>query len=100
MKTGNRDWLRIAGGGCFINTALTGILVGLASTTASFSVDTIALPFLAGATISFGISLYLVRATGGEMNAMRKVILAGAGVLIGSIFAVLGIAALLILPGG
>lgn len=100
MKGGDRQWMRILGGSCFVNATLTALLVGLASSTVLFTIDAIALPFLLGATISFGISLYLVRSAGSEMSPMRKVVLAGAGVLMGSLTAVLGIAFLLVLPGG
>lgn len=100
MKKQDRSWLRIFGGGCFVNAALTGLLVGLAANFASFSIDAIVLPFLTAATISFGVSLYLVRSANLQISPMRKVVLAGLGVLLGSIMAVLGIAAFLMVPGG
>ena len=100
MSGGDRLWLRIVGGSCFVNAALTALLVGLASSAVLFSVDSILLPFLAGATVSFAVSLYLVRAAGSDMSPMRKVVLAGVGVVLGSMVAVLGIALLLMLPGG
>ena len=99
IMAGDRGWMQIVGGGCFVNVALTGLLIGLASTISIFTVDSIALPFLIGASASFGVSLYLVRDDSGR-SVMQKVFLASSGVLLGSVFAVLGFAALLlILPG-
>jgi hypothetical protein len=99
-------WLRVVGGGCFVNAAVTGILVGMFSAVSSFNLDAILIPFLVGATASFGLSLYLLRQSpgdplqgSGEVPVMRKVILAGFGVFLGSIFAVLGIAAFILLSG-
>lgn len=91
----------MVGGGCFVNLAVTGILVGVFSAFSSFGMDAILVPFLLGATASFGISLYLLRTSpgAGEAPVWRKVILAGLGVLLGSIGAVFGIAALLLVSG-
>ncbi len=105
MKTWN-PWLRVVGGGCFVNVAVTGILVGMFSAVSTFNLDAILFPFLVGATASFGLSLYLLRQSpgdpsqgSGEVPVMRKVILAGFGVLLGSIITVLGIAAFILLSG-
>jgi hypothetical protein len=92
-------WLRVVGGGCFVNVAVTGLLVGLFAAATSFTIDTILIPFMAGATASFGISLYLLRQASDEVPVMRKVILAGAGVVLGSVLAVLGIAAFIQVSG-
>lgn len=93
------DWLRVLGGGCFINTAVTGLLVGLTAAVTAFRVNSIALPFLIGATVSFGLSLMLIRRSAEPDAVMRNALLTGAGVLLGSVAAVLGIAAYLLLAG-
>ena len=93
------QWLRVVGGGCFVNAAVTGLLVGLFAAASSFSIDSIVIPFMVGAAASFGISLYLLRRTRDEIPVMRKVILAGMGVVLGSVLAVLGITALILLSG-
>ena len=90
------EWLRVMGGGCFINLAVTGLLVGLVAALSSVAIDSVLIPFMIGATASFGVSLYLLRQSHDGMPVMRKAILAGVGVLLGSVLAVLGIAALLI----
>ena len=99
-------WLRVVGGGCFVNLAVTGILVGIFSALGPFGMDSILVPFLFGATASFGVSLYLLRQStvdpsqgSGQVPVMQKVILAGLGVLLGSIAAVFGIAALILVSG-
>ncbi len=99
MQPDRSAWLRIVGGGCFINVAATGFLVGLFSVLPAFNVDSVAIPFLAGATLSLAASFYLLRQIGDEMPVMRKLLLAVMGVLLGSILAVFGIAAYLLLAG-
>ncbi len=94
------SWLNVVGGGCFINLAVTGLLVGLFAAIFSFTIDAIIFPFLIGATASFGTSLYLLRQSGGELTVLRKVVLAAAGVVLGSVVAVLGIAGFLLMTGG
>lgn len=91
--------IRIVGGGCFINVALTGLLVGLFSAARSFSINAIVLPFLGGATISFALSLFIVRRSNDVEGVIRRALLAGVGVLLGSVAAVLGVAAFLLLAG-
>ena len=91
------EWLRVVGGGCFINLAVTGLLVGAFAAFVSFSLDSIVLPFLIGAAASFGASLYLLRQSEDSLPVMRKAILASLGVALGSLLAVLGIAGLLVL---
>ena len=56
-------WLRVVGGGCLVNMAVTGILLGLFSA-ASTLLDTMLIPFMLGATVSFGFSLFLLRQSG------------------------------------
>ena len=90
------EWLRVMGGGCFINLAVTGLLVGLAASISSLAIDSVLIPFMVGATASLGASFYLLRQSRDGLPVIRKAILAGAGVLLGSVLAVLGIAALLI----
>ena len=97
--TGQTPWLRVVGGGCLVNVAVTGILVGLFSAASTFSIDTILIPFMIGATASFGLSLYLLREASSEIPVWRKVILACIGVVLGSVATVLGIAALILLSG-
>ena len=81
--------------------------------TASALLDTMLIPFMLGATVSFGVSLFLLRETGaqasqsggdpslrsGQVPVWRKVILAGLGVVLGSIATVLGIAGLILISG-
>ena len=97
--TGRYPWLRVLGGGCFVNVAVTGILVGMFSAASTFSIDTILIPFMLGATASFGLSLYLLREASTEIPVWRKVILAGFGVVLGSVATVLGIAGFILLSG-
>lgn len=89
----------MVGGGCFVNAAITGLLVGMFAAAISFTIDTILIPFMVGATASFGISLYLMRHSTHEVPVMRKVILAGLGVVLGSAMAVIGIAAFFLISG-
>jgi hypothetical protein len=96
---GRFKWLRVLGGGCFVNLAVTGLLVGVFAASSTFSIDSILIPFMAGATASFGLSLYLLRGAPDDTPVMRKVIVAGLGVVLGSILAVLGIAAYILLTG-
>jgi hypothetical protein len=96
----NFNWPRLLGGGCLVNFAVTCLLVALVAGFWSFSIDTIAVPFLLAATVSFGGILYFLRDRESAVPPMRKLILSGAGVLLGSISAVIGIAAFLLLSGG
>ena len=93
------SWLRILAGGCFVNAALTGLLMGFALLASTFSINSIFIPFLAGATISFGASLWLVREAGGSLSPMHRDVLAASGVLLGSVAAVIGVAAFILVSG-
>lgn len=94
-----RGWLRIASGGCFLNAAMTGLLVILTAASGLVSVNAIVIPFMGGAALSFGLSLMMIRRSGESGDVMRNTLLAGLGVLMGSVAAVLGIAAYILLAG-
>ena len=91
------SWLRVVGGGCLVNVAATGLLVGLVASFSGFTIDRIVIPFLVGAMISLGASFALLRRADNPFTPLRKVVLASAGVFLGSIFAVLGLTAILLL---
>ncbi len=93
------SWGRVLGGGCLFNFAVTSLLVVLVGAFSTFSIDNIALPFLLGATFSFGGILYFLRGVEPNLPPIRKLILSGIGVLLGSVSAVFGIAAFILLSG-
>jgi hypothetical protein len=93
----DRSWLRIVGGGCFLNIAIIGLLMAFFTAGSLFTIDSIVFPFLLGSTVSFAATFHLLRQVGDQMSMARKLSFSVAGVVLGAICAVLGIAAIMLL---